>query len=67
LNQYSQDLIVFCRVGVAEKGYIIVELSVTTLGGHSSMPPKETSIGILAQAVSRYWNLPASDKSKKIK
>ena len=39
------------RIGVAEKGYITVELSVHTSGGHSSMPPPETSIGIMSKAV----------------
>ncbi|HEV7230981.1 MAG TPA: M20 family peptidase [Bacteroidia bacterium] len=40
-------------VGIAEKGYVSVELSVEAEGGHSSMPAKETPIGILASAVSR--------------
>ncbi|XP_031566346.1 N-fatty-acyl-amino acid synthase/hydrolase PM20D1.2-like isoform X2 [Actinia tenebrosa] len=48
----------YALVGVAEKGYMIVELSVTTLGGHSSMPPRETSIGILAQAIARLESCP---------
>jgi carboxypeptidase PM20D1 len=38
-------------IGISEKGYVSVELTVETDGGHSSMPPKETSIGILAKAV----------------
>lgn len=48
--------IVYClvyRIGVAEKGYIMVELSVHTSAGHSSMPPRESSIGILANAVAK--------------
>ncbi len=40
-------------VGVAEKGYLSVELRVTTEGGHSSMPPPHTALGILAAAVAR--------------
>ena len=40
-------------VGVAEKGYLNVELEVTGEGGHSSMPPAETVIGILSGAVRR--------------
>lgn len=40
-------------VGIAEKGYLSLELAVESSGGHSSMPPKETAIGILSQAVSR--------------
>jgi carboxypeptidase PM20D1 len=39
-------------VGIAEKGYASVELSVNTLGGHSSMPPAQTAIGLVAAAVS---------------
>jgi len=40
-------------LGLTEKGYISVLLSVEVEGGHSSMPPAETAIGILATAVSR--------------
>jgi carboxypeptidase PM20D1 len=39
-------------IGISEKGYVSVQLSVETDGGHSSMPAKESSIGILAAAVS---------------
>ena len=38
-------------IGVAEKGYLTVELSVAAAGGHSSTPPAATAIGILAAAV----------------
>ncbi len=40
-------------VGLAEKGYLSLELEVQREGGHSSMPPEESAIGILAAAVSR--------------
>lgn len=40
-------------VGIAEKGYVSVELTVEGEGGHSSMPPVETPIGILANALAR--------------
>jgi carboxypeptidase PM20D1 len=40
-------------VGIAEKGYLNLELKVVTEGGHSSMPPAETSIGILSRALAR--------------
>ena len=40
-------------VGIAEKGYLTLELKVETRGGHSSMPPKHTAIGILARAIRR--------------
>lgn len=38
-------------VGVAEKGYLSLELTVADAGGHSSMPPKETAIGVLSAAL----------------
>lgn len=40
-------------VGIAEKGYLSLELSVVGEGGHSSMPPKHTAVGILSRAVTR--------------
>jgi carboxypeptidase PM20D1 len=40
-------------IGIAEKGYLSLELTVKTAGGHSSMPPRETAIGILAAAITR--------------
>ncbi len=40
-------------LGVAEKGYFTVELSVRTAGGHSSRPPDHTGLGILSRAVVR--------------
>lgn len=45
-------------VGITEKGYVSVELVVETDGGHSSTPPSETSIGILADAVRRLERTP---------
>lgn len=38
-------------VGIAEKGYVSIELIVLSKGGHSSMPPKHTAIGILGAAI----------------
>jgi len=38
-------------IGVAEKGYASFKLSVLSKGGHSSMPPKQTAIGILSTAI----------------
>lgn len=40
-------------IGVSEKGAATLKLSVSIAPGHSSMPPRESSIGILAAAVSR--------------
>src|SRR5207249_2412286 len=40
-------------VGIAEKGYVTVGLTAQAEGGHSSMPPDETAVGILAAAILR--------------
>ena len=40
-------------IGVAEKGFASVELTVRGAGGHSSMPPRHTAAGVLARAVTR--------------
>lgn len=40
-------------IGVAEKGYLSLQLKVTGEGGHSSTPPSETTVGILARALAR--------------
>lgn len=39
-------------IGVAEKGYVTLNLTAELEdGGHSSMPPKETAIGVLSKAI----------------
>ncbi|KAJ3399020.1 hypothetical protein HDU80_008337 [Chytriomyces hyalinus] len=40
------------NVAVAEKGYVDVSMTVETKGGHSSVPPKHTGIGLTALLVS---------------
>jgi len=40
-------------IGVSEKGYITVELSVNMDAGHSSMPPEETAVGVMSKAIVR--------------
>ena len=45
-------------IGVAEKGYASVELSVDQISGHSSMPPKKTAIGILSKAINNIEDHP---------
>jgi carboxypeptidase PM20D1 len=40
-------------VGTAEKGFVSIGLSAEAPGGHSSLPPRESSIGILAAAIAR--------------
>ncbi|XP_008062202.1 N-fatty-acyl-amino acid synthase/hydrolase PM20D1 [Carlito syrichta] len=48
----------FAMISVSEKGAIDLMLQVNMTPGHSSTPPKETSIGILAAAVSRLEQTP---------
>jgi carboxypeptidase PM20D1 len=38
-------------IATAEKGFLTVELAVSTNGGHSSMPSRENAIGTLATAI----------------
>ena len=45
-------------IGIAEKGYTSIELTAHGEGGHSSMPPAKTSIGILATALDKLQNSP---------
>jgi carboxypeptidase PM20D1 len=40
-------------VGVAEKGYVSFDLVASGTGGHSSMPPREQAVVLLAKAVTR--------------
>lgn len=46
-------------IGVAEKGFLTLDLKVELeAGGHSSMPPPATAIGILARAINRLQEQP---------
>ncbi|AKQ67848.1 macromolecule metabolism [Myxococcus hansupus] len=45
-------------VGVAEKGFASAELIVNGEGGHSSMPPPQTAVGVLSRAISRLEDSP---------
>jgi len=45
-------------IGIAEKGYVTLELKVNTKGGHSSIPPKHTAVGILSKAITDLENNP---------
>jgi len=38
-------------IGIAEKGYLNLRLTVSGEGGHSSTPPADTNVGILSRAV----------------
>ncbi|XP_003474718.1 N-fatty-acyl-amino acid synthase/hydrolase PM20D1 [Cavia porcellus] len=48
----------FAMISVSEKGAIDLRLQVNMTSGHSSAPPKETSIGILSAAISRLEQTP---------
>jgi carboxypeptidase PM20D1 len=45
-------------IGVAEKGFVTIELTASAAGGHSSLPPAESSVGILSGAVARLEQTP---------
>lgn len=45
-------------IGVAEKGYTSLRISAKGTGGHSSMPPAQTAVGIVAQAVTKLEQSP---------
>jgi carboxypeptidase PM20D1 len=40
-------------IGISEKGFVSVELIAKGEGGHSSMPPRETTVGILCKAITK--------------
>lgn len=45
-------------IGVSEKGYVNLVLTVTAAGGHSSQPPDHSALGILSQAIVSIENNP---------
>jgi carboxypeptidase PM20D1 len=45
-------------VGISEKGYVNLVLTVQAPGGHSSQPPEHTALGILARAIVRVEDHP---------
>jgi len=40
-------------IGVAEKGFVNIELSAKSKGGHASTPPKDTPVTMLAHAIDK--------------
>jgi carboxypeptidase PM20D1 len=52
-------------VGIAEKGFLSVELSVRTGGGHSSLPPRASAVGILGAALVRLEKSPMPARLEK--
>ena len=45
-------------IGIAEKGYLSLELKIETPGGHASIPPAHTAIGILSSAIDKLERSP---------
>ncbi|MBB5189136.1 MULTISPECIES: M20 family peptidase [Zhongshania] len=45
-------------IGPAEKGYTSLKISAQGLGGHASMPPRHTALGLVARAINRLENHP---------
>ena len=45
-------------IGIAEKGYLSLQLTVNSSGGHSSIPPADTAIGTLSRALQRLESAP---------
>lgn len=41
------------QIGVAEKGFLTLQLKAVAKGGHSSMPPPHTAVGKLGRAIAR--------------
>ncbi|KAF9016901.1 carboxypeptidase S [Hymenopellis radicata] len=48
----------FAIPGIVEKGYLDTKLEIAAPGGHSSVPPKSTSIGMLAALLTEIENNP---------
>ncbi|KZP26579.1 carboxypeptidase S [Athelia psychrophila] len=49
---------VVASLGIAEKGYVDVRVDVASPGGHSSIPPPHTSIGMLAALLVEFESNP---------
>ncbi|MGE5267724.1 MAG: M20 family peptidase [Deltaproteobacteria bacterium] len=45
-------------IGTAEKGFLSLQLKIEGAGGHSSMPPEHSNIGILSAAIARLEDHP---------
>jgi carboxypeptidase PM20D1 len=54
-------------IGTGEKGYLTLEFSAKSTMGHSSAPPRETSIGLLAHALARLEDHPLPPKIRTAK
>ncbi|HYT53121.1 MAG TPA: M20 family peptidase [Verrucomicrobiae bacterium] len=49
-------------IGIAEKGYLTLRLTTETPGGHSSMPPPDTAIGVMSRALHKLSASPFSSR-----
>jgi carboxypeptidase PM20D1 len=45
-------------IGVAEKGFANIHLTVDSEGGHSSQPPAQTAVGVISQAINKLQQNP---------
>jgi carboxypeptidase PM20D1 len=54
-------------IGVSEKGYLTVAFTVRGQPGHSSTPPPQTAIGILARALSRLESHPMPTRMRRLR
>ena len=54
-------------IGVSEKGYLTVEFTVHSQPGHSSTPPPQTAIGILARALARLEARPMPTRIRRLR
>ncbi len=45
-------------VGLAEKGYVSLELKAEAEGGHAAQPPRQTTVGIVAAAIDKLQSNP---------
>ncbi|KAJ7077841.1 hypothetical protein B0H15DRAFT_861135 [Mycena belliarum] len=52
------DGLIFASPAISEKGYFDVKIEVRAAGGHSSIPPRHTTIGVLSQIVVALENTP---------
>ena len=53
-------------IGVAEKGYLTVELTAKAPGGHAALPPASTAIGVLASSIHRLERNPFPARIKQV-
>src|SRR3990172_7532473 len=51
-------------IGIAEKGRLVLELTAASGGGHASMPPSQTAIGILSAAIQKLEANPMATSMK---